>query len=64
MGAMGCDVLAFGRNRVISPRHSKRIDTLLRAEGIQVLEPELDLFAQGGGSVHCMSMPLPRDRLS
>jgi arginine deiminase len=33
----------------------------LRAEGITVLDPELDEFARGGGSVHCMTMPLLRD---
>ena len=24
-------------------------------------DPELDLFAAGGGSVHCMTMPLARE---
>ena len=33
----------------------------LRAEGITVLDPELRLFAHGGGSAHCMTMPLRRD---
>lgn len=61
MGAMGCNVLALGNDRVISPRHSSRINAMLRAEGITVMEPDLDLFARGGGSVHCMTMPLRRD---
>jgi arginine deiminase len=26
-----------------------------------VLDPELDVFAAGGGSVHCMTMPLRRE---
>lgn len=60
MTAMGCNVLAVGNGRVISPRHSKRINAMLRAEGLTVLEPDLDLFAAGGGSVHCMTMPLRR----
>lgn len=61
VGAMGCNVLALGRDRVISPAHSRRINAVLRAEGLTVLEPALDLFAAGGGSVHCMTMPLRRD---
>ncbi|MBH0237310.1 dimethylarginine dimethylaminohydrolase family protein [Methylobrevis albus] len=64
MGAMGCNVLALGGGRVISPRHSARINDMLRAEGLTVLDPELDLFARGGGSVHCMTMPLRRDPLA
>jgi N-dimethylarginine dimethylaminohydrolase len=59
--AMGCNLLALGRDRVLSPKHSSRVNALLRAEGITVLEPELDLLAAGGGSIHCMTMPLRRD---
>jgi N-dimethylarginine dimethylaminohydrolase len=58
--AMSCNLLALGRDRVISPRHSTRINAALRAEGVAVYDPELDLFAAGGGSVHCMTMPLAR----
>jgi arginine deiminase len=28
-----------------------------------VFDPPLDLFALGGGSVHCMTMPLNREPL-
>lgn len=57
---MGCNVLALGNGRVVSPRHSKRINEMLRAEGLTIIDPELDLFSRGGGSVHCMTMPLRR----
>ena len=60
--AMSCNLLALGADRVLSPRHSARINAALRAEGLEVLDPELDLFAAGGGSVHCMTMPLARER--
>lgn len=63
MHQMGCNVLALGDDRVVSPRHSTRINDVLRAEGIAVLDPDLELFAAGGGSVHCMTMPLRRDPL-
>jgi len=59
--AMSCNLLALGRDRVISPRHSVRINAALRAEGVAVYDPDLDLFAAGGGSVHCMTMPLARE---
>ena len=59
--AMSCNLLSLGADRVISPRHSARINAALRAEGLTVLDPELDLFAAGGGSVHCMTMPLARE---
>lgn len=58
---MGCNVLALGRDRVVSPRHNASLNERLRAEGLAVLDPELDLFTQGGGGVHCLTMPLRRD---
>lgn len=60
MRDMACNVLALGDGRVVSPRHSTRVNAMLRAEGLVVLDPELDQFSQGGGSVHCMTMPLRR----
>lgn len=59
--AMSCNLLSLGDDRVISPYHSQRINRALRAEGVEVLDPQLDHFAQGGGSVHCLTMPLKRD---
>ncbi len=61
MAEMSCNVLALGGGRVLSPRHSRRINAALRAEGLEVLDPELRLFASGGGSAHCMTMPLRRE---
>jgi N-dimethylarginine dimethylaminohydrolase len=60
MADMACNVLALGDGRVLSPRHSARTNAALRAEGLTVLDPELRLFAHGGGSAHCMTMPLRR----
>jgi N-dimethylarginine dimethylaminohydrolase len=59
--AMSCNLLSLGGDRVISPAHSVRLNEALRAEGVEVFNPELDEFARGGGSVHCMTMPLLRD---
>ena len=61
--AMSCNVLSLGGGRVISPRHSARLNGALRAAGLAVFDPPLELFAQGGGSIHCMTMPLNREPL-
>lgn len=47
MRDMGCNVLALGRERVVSPHHSTRINQMLRAEGLTVLDPELNQFSRG-----------------
>lgn len=64
MRNMGCNVLALGDHRVISPRHSTRINSELRKNGLTVYDPELDQFSRGGGSIHCMTMPLRRASLA
>jgi N-dimethylarginine dimethylaminohydrolase len=61
--AMSCNLLSLGATRVISPAHSVRINAELRARGVTVIDPPLDMFARGGGSIHCMTMPLKREAL-
>lgn len=60
---LGCNLLALGGERVISPRHNHSLNERLRAEGLTVLDPEMQVFTNGGGGVHCMTMPLRRDPL-
>lgn len=59
---LGANALALGDKRVISPRHSRRVNDAMRAEGLHVFEPELDCFTRGGGSVHCLTQALRRDK--
>lgn len=61
---LGCNVLALGEGRVISPRHNLELNARMRAEGLTVLDPELDVFTRGGGGIHCMTMPLKRDSVA
>jgi arginine deiminase len=58
---LGCNILALGRDRVISSRGSVGLNAALRAEGLAVLDPELSLFAAGGGGPHCLTCPLARE---
>jgi arginine deiminase len=58
---LGCNLLALGRERVISPAGARELNQRLRAHGIEVLAPDLSLFTRGGGGAHCMSLPLARD---
>ena len=59
--ALGANILSLGGGRVVSARASQRINAALRAEGLDVLDPELSLFTLGGGGPHCLSCPLRRD---
>lgn len=58
---LGCNILALGGARVVSSRGSTALNAALRAEGLTVLDPDLSLFAAGGGGPHCLTCPLVRD---
>lgn len=58
---LGCNILSLGGDRVISARQSRALNAALRAEGIEVLDPELSLFTAGGGGPHCLTCPLRRE---
>jgi len=58
---LGCNILALGNDRVISARASSDLNAALRAEGLNVLDPELSLFTAGGGGPHCLTCPLVRE---
>ncbi len=62
--AMSCNLLSLGGGRVISPRHSARINAELRRRQVEVFDPPLEMFSLGGGSIHCMTMPLRREPLA
>ena len=57
---LGTNVLALGRDRVLSSRANARVNALLRAEGLDVFAPDISEFTPMGGGVHCMTMPLKR----
>jgi len=59
--ALGCNVMALGDDRILSTAQSKNLNARLRAMGFTVYDPDIGMFTQGGGGVHCMAQPLRRD---
>lgn len=59
--ALGCNVMALGEDRVLAPAHSRDLAARLRALGFTVYDPDVTMFTQQGGGVHCMAQPLRRD---
>jgi N-dimethylarginine dimethylaminohydrolase len=59
--ALGCNVVALGGDRVISTAASRDLNARLRALGFTVYDPDMTMFTERGGGVHCMAQPLRRD---
>ena len=53
--------MALGNDRVLSTAASKDLNAKLKALGFTVYDPDVTMFTQAGGGVHCMAQPLKRD---
>jgi N-dimethylarginine dimethylaminohydrolase len=59
--ALGCNVVALGRDRVLSTLGARDLNANMRAAGFTVYDPDLTMFTWAGGGVHCMCQPLNRE---
>jgi arginine deiminase len=58
---LGVNAISLGGDRVLSTAHATVLNEQLRARGLEVLDPELDMFTLGGGGAHCLAQALRRD---
>lgn len=59
--ALGCNVVALGRDRVLSTLGAADLNAKMRAAGFTVYDPDMTMFTWAGGGVHCMCQPLNRE---
>jgi N-dimethylarginine dimethylaminohydrolase len=55
--------MSLGDGRVLSSAGASSLNDAMRAHGLEVLEPELDMFTLGGGGAHCLAQALRRERV-
>ena len=60
---LGVNAISLGDDRVISTQRSTRLNEQLRALGLTVHDPDLEMFTLGGGGAHCLAQPLRRERV-
>jgi N-dimethylarginine dimethylaminohydrolase len=60
---LGANAISLGEGRALSAAGAKRLNEAMRAHGIEVLDPELDMFTLGGGGAHCLAQALCRERV-
>ncbi|TPW31977.1 dimethylarginine dimethylaminohydrolase family protein [Pararhizobium mangrovi] len=59
--SLGCNVVSLGRDRVLSTAGATDLNAKMKAAGFTVYDPEMTMFTQAGGGVHCMCQPLNRE---
>jgi N-dimethylarginine dimethylaminohydrolase len=60
---LGANAISLGDDRVLSAAAATGLNEALRAAGLEVLAPELEMFTLGGGGAHCMGQALRRERV-
>ncbi len=60
---LACNVVALGNDRVVSTSTATDLNSKLRAMGFEVYAPDMSMYTNAGGGVHCMAQPLRRDRV-
>lgn len=59
---LACNVLSLGDGRILSSSTHERINAGLVERGFTVERLDIEQFAACGGGVHCLTMPLRRQR--
>jgi arginine deiminase len=59
---LGANLLCLGNGRVLAPAHNRQLNTILGRSGFEVVAVEVDQFTRCGGGLHCLTMPLARER--
>jgi N-dimethylarginine dimethylaminohydrolase len=60
---LGANAISLGEERVLSSAGARPLNDAMRAHGLEVLDPELDVFTLGGGGPHCLGQALRRERV-
>ncbi len=60
---LGVNAMSLGEDRVISTKRSEDLNAQLRAHGLEVFDPDLEMFTLGGGGAHCLAQSLRRERV-
>jgi N-dimethylarginine dimethylaminohydrolase len=58
---LGGNLVSLGNRRVLSMAHNINVNARLKADGFAVAAIEYEMFALGGGGVHCSCHELHRD---
>lgn len=61
---LGCNVVSIDGRRIIAGSSTPRVTAMMEEAGLQVFATDLDQFTACGGGVHCLTMPLLRERLA
>lgn len=61
---LGVNAVSLGNDRVLSGARATALNAGMKAHGLEVFAPDLEMFTLGGGSAHCLGQALRRDQVA
>jgi N-dimethylarginine dimethylaminohydrolase len=58
---LGVNAISLGGDRVLTGARARALNEQMRARGLELYAPELEMFTLGGGSAHCLGQALRRE---
>ena len=58
---LGVNAISLGNDRVLTGAGARSLNEQMRAHGLDLLAPELEMYTLGGGGAHCLGQALRRD---
>ena len=58
---LGVNAMSLGADRVLTGEGAHSLNEQMRAHGLELFAPDLEMFTLGGGGAHCLGQALRRD---
>jgi N-dimethylarginine dimethylaminohydrolase len=58
---LGVNAISLGDDRVLTGAGARSLNEQMRARGLELFAPDLEMFTLGGGGAHCLGQAIRRD---
>jgi N-dimethylarginine dimethylaminohydrolase len=58
---LGVNAISLGGDRVLTGARARSLNEQMRAHGLELFAPDLEMFTLGGGGAHCLGQAIRRD---
>jgi len=59
--ALGVNAISLGDERVLTGAGARSLNEQMRAQGLELFAPDLEVFTLGGGGAHCLGQAIRRE---
>lgn len=59
---LGVNAISLGKDRVLTGSGATSLNEQMKARGLELFAPDLEMFTLGGGGAHCLGQALRRER--